>query len=62
MVRKNIECAGEDGLCMICAVGDDLENDECCKYDSQHTEEGCTGFQCSEQCRLCPTTCEFLAK
>ncbi len=59
-MRKNIECAGEDGICMICINGEDLENDKQCQYDIFLDESGCLKFECSEQCRLCPTDCEFL--
>lgn len=60
MEKQNIICAGEDDICLFCGIGDELEDQESCKFDSQRTEEGCPGFECMEQCRLCPSDCEFL--
>ena len=62
MPRQNVLCAEGDIICMICAVGDDLKDDEPCKFDDQRTDDNCPGFECSEQCRLCPKICEFLYK
>lgn len=59
-MKKHIECAGEDGICAICALGEELEDDDPCRYDGLRGEEECPGFECAEQCRLCPADCEFL--
>ena len=61
MARQNVKCAGEDGICLFCCKADEIEADnDHCEYDYQKTEEGCPGFECSEQCRECPADCEFL--
>lgn len=57
----SIECSGGDPICVICAVGDDLEDPAVCQFDDQMTEDNtCPGFQCSEQCIQCPTECKYL--
>jgi len=59
-MKKNIECAGEDGICLFCEIGDDLcVDDEKCPYEDLLTKDGCPKFICVEQCRLCPPDCEF---
>ncbi len=60
LVRQNVLCAGEDGICLFCMIGEDLEGDQVCKFDNQRTDKECPGFQCCEQCRECPKDCEFL--
>ena len=62
MARQNVICADGESICLFCSVGDDLEDGDSCGYDPLHTDEGCPGFECSEQCRLCPSSCEFLDK
>ncbi|MDF2889754.1 MAG: hypothetical protein K0R80_121 [Clostridia bacterium] len=58
--RQNVICAGEDGICLFCDIGESLEDADFCEFDSLRTEDGCPGFTCNEQCRLCPSDCEFL--
>lgn len=62
LIKQNAACAGEedDGICMFCSIGDELVDDEQCKFDSQKINNDCPGFECSEQCRECPGDCEFL--
>ena len=62
MKPRNIECAGADGICTICVIGEDLEEDAPCRYDAMRDGDGCPGFECAEQCRLCPEDCEFLRR
>jgi hypothetical protein len=62
MSKQNIICTEGHSLCSICMRAEFLENDEPCEFDSQKTNEGCPGFICNEQCRLCPSDCEFLGK
>lgn len=59
-MRQNIICAEGNNLCLICMRAEDLENDEECKFDKIRTEKRCPGFICNEQCRYCPSDCEFL--
>jgi hypothetical protein len=59
--RQNVICAGADGICLFCSIGDDLDEDDECPFDGQKTDEGCPGFACVEQCRECPSDCEFYA-
>ena len=58
-MKENIECAGKDGICLFCEIGDDLENDEQCEYINLLNQDGCPKFICVERCRLCPPDCEF---
>lgn len=62
MKPQNIECAGADGICVICALGEELKDNEPCQYDAMRGEDECPGFECAEQCRLCPEDCEFYGK
>ena len=61
-MRQNVICTGMDDICLICEIGDSLENADFCEYDSKRTEEECPGFICNEQCRSCPESCEFYQK
>lgn len=62
MSKQDFTCAEGNNLCSICMRSEFLENDEPCEFDSQKTNEGCPGFICNEQCRLCPSDCEFLGR
>jgi hypothetical protein len=59
-VKQNKICAGEDDICMICSIVDDIGNPERCEFDNKCIDNNCPGFQCSEQCGKCPKGCEFL--
>lgn len=60
MLKQNIICAEGLDLCMICNIGESLEEAETCRFILQKTAEDCPGFICSLQCRYCPKNCEFL--
>ena len=58
-MKQNQICAGNDDICMICTVGDNLENDAKCKHINLLHENDCPKFECAEQCRFCSLDCEF---
>jgi hypothetical protein len=56
-------CISEDeDICLLCSIGDELEDPDSCEFDNKRDGNYCPKFICCEQCRLCPTECEYLDK
>jgi hypothetical protein len=54
------KCAENDGgICMMCSIGEDLEEDQECPHDKERVDNNCPGFECCAQDRYCDPECGY---